>query len=88
MVASKDHVRKGVEWRFAQAGPRKKAQLQKLEKDDWVVSYSSKLKSDDTKPFRKFIAMGQLTDDEPFQVTVSVNFKPWLRKIGFNPSTN
>ncbi len=42
IVASKDHVQKGIEGGFAQAGHGKRTQLDKLKKGDWIIYYSSK----------------------------------------------
>jgi predicted RNA-binding protein len=85
IVASKDHVKIGVENGFAQAGHGKKTQLQKLRKDDWVIYYSSKDKLKDGKTYQKFTALGQVDDNEPFQVTINTDFEPWRRRIKFYP---
>lgn len=85
IVASKDHVKIGVENGFAQAGHGKKTQLQRLRKDDWVIYYSSKDKLKDGKAYQKFTALGQVEDNEPFQVTVNPDFEPWRREINFYP---
>ncbi len=81
IAASKDHVQVGMEEGIAQAGHGKKSQLDKLDKDDWVIYYSSKDK--DGKAYQKFTAIGQVDDKEPFQVTISADFKPWRRKINY-----
>ena len=83
IVASKDHVARGVEGGFAQAGHGKKSSLVKMTKGDWVIYYSGKETLEGGKPYQKFTAIGQVTDDEPYQVTVSENFQPWRRNIDF-----
>lgn len=83
IVASRDHVKKGVENGFAQAGHGKKSQLAKLKKGDWIMYYSSKDTYKDGKSYQKFTAAGQVTDNESYQVAVNPDFKPWRRKIRF-----
>ncbi len=83
IAASKDHVQKGVAAGFAQAGHGKKGNLKKLQKDDWVIYYSSKEKIDDKKPFQKFTAIGQVADDDLYQKEVSKTFQPWRRNVHF-----
>lgn len=88
IVASKDHVTAGKENGFAQAGHGKKVQLIKLKKNDWVIYYSSKDKNQNGKAYQKFTAIGQVTDYEPYQVSINPDFKPWRRNIDFRPSTD
>lgn len=83
IVASKDHVEVGVKKGIAQAGHGKKTQLEQLEKDDWVIYYSSKDKYENGKAYQKFTAVGQVEDDKPYQVKVSSDFEPWRRKINY-----
>ena len=83
IVAAKDHVAKGVEGGFAQAGHGKKSSLKKMAKGDWVIYYSGKETLEGGKPYQKFTAIGQVTDDAPYQVVVSPNFQPWRRDIDF-----
>jgi predicted RNA-binding protein len=88
IVASKDHVNTGKEKGFAQAGHGKKTQLDKLKKNDWIIYYSSKDKYKDGKAYQKFTAIGQVTDNEPYQVKVNPDFEPWRRNIDFNSSND
>lgn len=67
ICASKDHVLKGVEGGFAQAGHGRKDLMSKPSKGDWVVYYSSKDEFEKGKPLQKFTAIGQIVDDEPYQ---------------------
>lgn len=86
IVASKDHVQIGVEYGFAQAGHGKKGHLQKLNRNDWIIYYSSKDQSKDGQPCQKFTAIGQVADDEPYQVTMRPGFHPWRRKVTYYPA--
>ncbi len=59
ICASKDHVLKGVEGGFAQAGHGRKDFISKPSKGDWVIFYSSKDKFDNGKPLRKLLPSGR-----------------------------
>jgi len=83
IVASKDHVSVGIENSIAQAGHGKRTQLEKLQKGDYVLFYSSKEKYGDTNPYQKFTALGQVEDDEPFRVSLPSGFRTWRRKVRF-----
>lgn len=76
---------KGVEGGFAQAGHGKKTSLEKLEKEDWVIYYSSKDQYGNGKPCQKFTAIGRVNDEKPYQAEVSMDFKPWRRDVDFYP---
>ncbi|CAA9493437.1 MAG: hypothetical protein AVDCRST_MAG96-1622 [uncultured Segetibacter sp.] len=81
--ASKDHVLKGVEGGFAQAGHGRKDFMSKPSKGDWIVFYSSKDKFENGKPLQKFTAIGQVVDEEPYQPDNSGIFKPYRRGVEF-----
>ena len=81
IVASKDHVLKGVEGGFAQACHGKRNPMSKPQKGDWIVYYSSKELFESKKPFQKFTAIGQIADELPELHVSSENFKPYRRKV-------
>ena len=83
ICASRDHVLKGVEGGFAQAGHGRKDLVSKLFKSDWLVFYSAKDAYDNGKPLQKFTALGQVIDEEPYQPDANENFKPYRRKVSF-----
>ena len=86
ICASKDHVLKGIEGGFAQAGHGRKNFISKPSKGDWVVFYSSKDKFENGKSLQKFTAIGKVVDEEPYQLTASENFKPYRRNVEFKES--
>ncbi len=86
ICASKDHVLKGVEGKFAQAGHGRKDFISKPSKGDWVVFYSSKDKFENDKPLQKFTAIGQVVDEEPYQPGAGGDFKPYRRDVEFENS--
>ncbi len=83
ICASRDHVLKGVDGGFAQAGHGRKDFMSKPSKGDWVVFYSSKDKFENGKPLQKFSAIGKVSDEEPYQPSASENFKPYRRNVEF-----
>ena len=90
IVASRDHVLKGVEGGFCQANHGKKAPLMQMKKGDGVLFYSaretytpkSKGKADG-KMCQKITAMGRVKDDDVFQVKVFEGFEPYRRNVEF-----
>jgi hypothetical protein len=82
-VASREHVRLGVKGGFAQFSHGKLARARRPSQGDWVIYYSPKLKFGEAEPCQKFVAIGQVIDDAPFQVEQFPGFKPWRRKIRY-----
>lgn len=86
ICASKDHVLKGVEGGFAQAGHGRKDFMSKPSKGDWIVYYSSKEAFENNKPLQKFTAIGQIIDNEPYQPDTTASFKPYRRDVHYKES--
>lgn len=82
-VVSKDHVMRGVEGGFTQANHGKPHMLKKMQRGDWIIFYSPKAEFAGKEPLRAFTAMGQITDDEPYQSEVSSDFHPFRRNVDF-----
>lgn len=83
IVASKDHVTKGMEGGFCQANHGKAANLKRMKKDDGVVFYSSKENFDDKTSYQKFTAIGKIKDDELYQGIMTASFEPFRRNVEF-----
>lgn len=88
IVASKDHVKEGLDKGFAQACHGKALQLKKMEKGDFVVCYSSKQKMGKPDKCQQFTALGQVIDDTVYQVAVSEDFCPSRRDVEFLKSND
>lgn len=86
IIASKDHVLSGVKQEIAQAGHGRKDFISKPSKGDWIVYYSPKDKFEDGKSYQKFTAIGQITDDEPYQTDTQNKFKPYRRNVDYKAS--
>lgn len=81
---SLEHVRIGVKGGFTQAGHGSERGLKRLVRGDRIVFYSPKEHLDGGKPVQAFTAIGTILDDEPFQVTMTDDFRPWRRAIDFD----
>ncbi len=80
---SLDHVRRGVAGGFTQANHGAAYNLKKLSKGDYMVFYSPKTAYQGGEPLQAFTAIGQVCDDEPYQATMSPDFKPFRRNLKF-----
>ena len=59
--------------------------LNKMARGDWIVFYSPRAVYPDGEPLQAFTAIGQVVDDEPYQVEVSDDFRPFRRNVDFLP---
>jgi predicted RNA-binding protein len=81
VVASKDHVMRGVCLGIAQAGNGKRSGLSRMRKGDMIVYYSPKEQLESTRTLHAFTAIGEIADEELFQIEESPDFKPFRRKV-------
>src|SRR5947209_630497 len=81
---SRDHVQRGAEGGFTQAGHGKASGLKRLAAGDWLVFYSPKTSLQDGEPLQAFTAMGQVLGDEPYQVEMAPGFQPWRRNVAYS----
>ncbi|MBS1492572.1 MAG: EVE domain-containing protein [Bacteroidetes bacterium] len=86
VVACKDHIMKGVEGSFMQANHGKEAPLKRISKWDWVLFYASKQGMNDKAPYQKFVAIGEIPDENIEKVQMSGDFEPFRRNIKFKKS--
>lgn len=82
-MASKDHVKSGLEQGIAQACHGKVAPLKRMRKSDLVIFYSSKKTLGKPEICQEFTAVGKVKDEEIFQFQVSEDFYPSRRNIDF-----
>jgi len=59
--------------------------LKRMARGDWIAFYSPRTDYPDGAPLQAFTAIGQVTDDEPYQVRVAPDFDPWRRDVAFVP---
>jgi len=86
-AASREHVLVGVQSGFAQFNHGKRAPATRPAKGDWIVYHSGKEKFGQPEPCQRFVAIGQILDDEPTQVVHAPGFKPWRRKVAYQEAT-
>lgn len=80
---SKEHTLRGVEGNFIQVCHGKQAPLKRMQKDDYILVYSSKITMEGTEKCQAFTAIGQVKDDEVYQFSMSESFHPFRRNIDF-----
>lgn len=85
IVASKDHVKKGIDLGIAQACHGKSSPLKRMKKGDFIVYYSGKQTMDKPVKSQEFTALGKVIDDEASQLRASEDFCPSRRNIEFSP---
>ncbi|WP_338870800.1 EVE domain-containing protein [Spirosoma sp. SC4-14] len=83
VVASKDHVMRGVSGGFMQANHGKKTPLLRTKPNDWVIFYSPKQVLEQDEKCQSFTAIGQITDEGIYQVTLTHDFAPFRRNVQF-----
>lgn len=86
VVASKDHVQRGVSGGFMQANHGKQGPLKRIKPNDWVILYSPKQVLERDEKCQAFTAIGQVSDDAIYQVALPENFMPFRRNVTFYPS--
>jgi predicted RNA-binding protein len=83
VVASWDHVQRGITAGCAQACHGKASPLRRMHKGDWLVYYSSKIKLGEAERCQKFTAIGQLKDDQIYQFDMGNGFVPFRRNVDY-----
>lgn len=84
-TVSLEHVEVGVAGGFTQADHGSDTRLRKLTAGDGIVCYSPRTAMRAGRPLQEFTAIGTVTGDEPYQVTMSQNFQPWRMAVKFRP---
>jgi predicted RNA-binding protein len=87
IVASKDHVVRGVSEGICQVNHGKRGPLSRIKKGDWVVFYSPRERFGGEPGFQRFTAVGRVKDDEVYKVHMMTDFDPYRRKVDFRSSS-
>jgi EVE domain len=82
-VASRDHVRKGVEGGFCQLCHGNRSPLKRLNSGDWIVYYSPRSSMNGGDPVQAFTAIGQILAGEPYAFDMGNGFVPDRRDVQF-----
>ena len=83
---SREHVQRGLAGGFTQADHGKNTRLKRLAQGDRIVFYSPRTEFRGGEALQAFTAIGEIVDDEPYQVVVSEDFHPWRRRVHFSPA--
>ena len=78
---SRDHVRTGMAGGFTQANHGRPTTLRRMRRGDLIAFYSPRAAYPDGPPLRRFTAVARVVDDEPYQVEMRPDFRPWRRRI-------
>ncbi len=83
LVASKNHVARGIEVGIAQACHGKAAPLKRMKVGDGIIYYSPKLEFEKTMPCQEFTAVGIVSGAEVYQYDMGNGFIPYRRDITY-----
>lgn len=86
IVASKDHLQRGLAGGFIQANHGKAAPLKRMQAGDWVIFYSPKLEYDKPEKLQCFTAIGKVADENIYQADMGGGFIPFRRNVTFLPA--
>jgi len=86
IVASKDHIQRGLAGGFIQANHGKAAPLKRMQAGDWVIFYSPKLEYDKPEKCQCFTAIVRVVDENVYQQDMGGGFVPFRLKVQFLPS--
>lgn len=86
IVASKDHLQRGLAGGFIQANHGKAAQLKRMHAGDWVIFYSPKLEFEKPEKLQCFTAIGRIVDENIYQHDMGDGFVPFCRNTIFLPA--
>ena len=82
-VASREHVRLGVEGGFSQLCHGKAQPLKRMAVGDWLIYYSPKERFEETTPCQKFTAIGKVVGESIYPFEMFKGFVPFRRDIDF-----
>lgn len=82
-VASKEHVMMGVSGGFAMAGHGRRSGIARMHRGDKIIYYSPKVQLGGNEPLHAFTALGEISDDEIYQVEMGPDFRPFRRNARY-----
>ena len=83
IVASKNHVMRGVQAGIAQANHGKAAPLKRMQVDDGVLYYSPKVEFEGTEKLQAFTAIGRVISESVYQFDMGGGFIPYRRDVKY-----
>jgi hypothetical protein len=85
IVASKNHVMRGVQAGIAQANHGKAAPLKRMQVADGVLYYSPKVEFEGNEKLQAFTAIGQVVGEAVYQFDMGGGFIPYRRDVKYLP---
>ena len=85
VVASRDHVQKGMKEGIAQACHGKSSPLKRMKPGDYVIYYSGKMEFGKNEPCKAFTGIGKVKDSEVYAYQMTPDFCPSRRDIEYLP---
>jgi hypothetical protein len=86
VVASKDHLQRGLADGFIQADHGKAAPLKRMHAGDWTLFYSPKLEFEKPGKLQCFTAICKIVDENIYQHDLGGGFVPFRRNVRFLPA--
>jgi len=83
LVASRDHVQRGLEGGFTQANHGKAIALKRMQTGDGLLYYSSKEVYGEETKCQRFTAIGEVADDLVYQGEMGGGFIPFRRNVNY-----
>ena len=83
LVASRDHVQRGLEGGFAQANHGKATALKRMQAGDGILYYSSKEVYGEETKCQRFTAIGEVSDDLVYHGEMGGGFVPFRRNVNY-----
>ncbi|KQB39645.1 EVE domain-containing protein [Flavobacterium aquidurense] len=80
---SKEHTKRAINGGFIQVCHGKQAPLKRMQKEDYLLVYSSKITMEENEKCQAFTALGKVIDDEVYDFQMTENFVPFRRNIQF-----
>jgi hypothetical protein len=85
IVASKDHVKNGINQGIAQACHGKASPLRRMRPGDYVIYYSGREQFGKPDKCKEFTAIGRVKDNEVYTYKMTADFCPSRRDIEYFP---
>ena len=83
LVASKDHLQRGLAGGFLQANHGKAGPLKRMRAGDWVIFYSPRKEYDKPEKLQRFTAISKIADENIYQHDMGGGFVPFRRNAIF-----
>ena len=78
-----EHVLRGVAGGFCQVCHGKAAPLNRMQRGDWLLYYSPKIRLHGNEKLQAFTAVGQIADDHAYPFQMSADFIPFRRNVAY-----